>query len=386
MKHTLFILDYFHPFIGGIETLFDDVTKFCSDKNMEVTVLTSRHHPDLKKIEKRGNITIYRVGRNRFTIFFSTLWFALKNRELITSVDHIHTSTFTSAIPAWIIGKVSNKPVTITLHEIYHTLRYHLKGRKGRFYIRFEWFVCHLQWDHIITVSQASKDTIQTIYPKLIDKKISVFFNQIDTHFWNPESVTKAEQDALRATHTISPSDKLFVFVGRLWYEKWLPYLIEAFSEVKNTYPDTKLVIIAPRTTSRYNHWIQRQIDTTLKQIKDNYLTNHVIRIDPVPSDETLKTWMSICHVGVVPSMSEGFCYTAVQMQAMGLAMIASEVGALPEVLDHDTTLFVPYGKVKPLHEALEQILNNHISENSQHKNNQWKTIDYTNYYDIFNT
>ena len=75
--------------------------------------------------------------------------------------------------------------------------------------------------------------------------------------------------------------------------------------------------------------------------------------------DETLRAWMSISHVGVVPSMSEGFCYTAVQMQAMGLAMIASEVGALPEVLHHDTTTFVPYGKVKPLNDALEKATNN---------------------------
>ena len=127
MKHTLFILDYFHPFIGGIETLFDDVTQFCSEQNMKITVLTSRHRSDLKKIEKRGNVLIYRVGRNRFTTLFSVLRFALQQRELIRSVDHIHTSTFTSAIPAWIISKISNKPVTITIHEIYDTLRYHLK-------------------------------------------------------------------------------------------------------------------------------------------------------------------------------------------------------------------------------------------------------------------
>lgn len=103
MRHTLFILDYFHPYIGGIETLFDDVTQFCSDKNMKITVITSRHNPDLKRIEKRGDVTIYRVGKNRITHFFAPLWFTLTHRELIRSVDHIHTSTFTSALPSWII-------------------------------------------------------------------------------------------------------------------------------------------------------------------------------------------------------------------------------------------------------------------------------------------
>lgn len=53
MRHTLLILDYFHPYIGGIETLFDDVTQYCSRHNMKLTILTSHHHPSLKKIEKK---------------------------------------------------------------------------------------------------------------------------------------------------------------------------------------------------------------------------------------------------------------------------------------------------------------------------------------------
>ena len=71
---------------------------------------------------------IYRVGKNRITLLPSVIWFVLNNRELIRSIDHIHTSTFTSALPAWIVGKILKKPVTITIHEIYDTLRYHLKG------------------------------------------------------------------------------------------------------------------------------------------------------------------------------------------------------------------------------------------------------------------
>ncbi len=382
MKHTLFILDYFHPFIGGIETLFDDVTQFCSKKNMKITILTSRHRPDLKKVEKRWHVTIYRVGHNRFTIILAAVWFIVKHKELITSVDHIHTSTFTSSISAWIIAKIWHKPITITIHEIYNTLRYHLKWWKGRFYIRFEWFVCYLPWENIITVSQSSKITLQKIYPKLTNDKISVFLNQIDTTVWNRESVSEDEQNTLRQSHHISESDKLLVFVGRLWYEKWLPYLIEAFSDIKDKYPDTKLVIIAPHTKANYNKWIQQHIDNTLKQIKDNYLTNHIIRIDPVKSDEELKTWMSICHIGIVPSMSEGFCYTAVQMQAMWLQLIASQVGALPEVLDHNNTIFVPYGKVQSLCEALEKSLHNQA--NLRTKNQELGTIDYSDYYNLF--
>jgi hypothetical protein len=33
-------------------------------------------------------------------------------------------------------------------------------------------------------------------------------------------------------------------------------------------------------------------------------------------------------------------------------------VGALPEVLDHDSTTFVPYGKIKVLAQAIVQQIN----------------------------
>jgi hypothetical protein len=62
---------------------------------------------------------------------------------------------------------------------------------------------------------------------------------------------------------------------------------------------------------------------------------------------------MASSDVGVVPSMSEWFCYTAIQMQAMWLSLIASNVWALSEVLSPETTVFIPYGKIQDLYQAL---------------------------------
>ena len=383
MHHTLLILDYYYPYIGWIETLFGDVAEFCSKKKMKITIVTSRHHPQLKKIEKRWDVVIYRVGKNRITLLPSVLWFALTNRDLIRSIDHIHTSTFVSALPAWIIGKIWKKPLTITIHEIYDTLRYHLKGSWWRFYIRFETLVCYLPWKKIITVSQASKTLLQKTYPHLRDDNLEVILNQIDTNFWNKNKVTIQSQHELLSHHFLTQKEKILIFVGRLWYEKWLPYLLEAFSGIKDNDQYTKLILIAPRSKLEYKSSIQDDIDTTRKQMKNNYLTKHIVWIDPVKTDEELRLWMSIAHVGIVPSMSEGFCYTAVQMQAMGLRMIASQVGALPEVLDHTTTDFVSYGKVQELTDTLVDVLSN--IDLWKHKNPQaQKSIDYTAYYNLF--
>lgn len=382
MRHILLILDYFHPYIGGIETLFDDVTQFCSDKWMKITILTSRHHPSLKKIEKRGDVTIYRVGTNRLTLLPGVLWLAINKRELMKSVDHIHTSTFASALPAWIIGKIRKKPVTITIHEIYDTLRYHLKGRWGRFYVWFESLVCHLSWKKIITVSQASKKFLETTYPHLANNKIEVMLNQIDTGFRNNSQVDSDEQEEKNTRYGFSKDDTVLVFIGRLGYEKWLPYLLEAFSRLRELDTTAKLLIIAPRTKKKYKTSLQKDIDTTRQQIKNNYLSSSIVWIDPVKTDEELRTLMSIANIGIVPSMSEWFCYTAVQMQAMGLSLIASKVWALPEVLHADTTTFVSYGKVQELTDALLHTISLYREKQKVPENNA--RIDYTEYYTLF--
>lgn len=132
------------------------------------------------------------------------------------------------------------------------------------------------------------------------------------------------------------------------------------------------------------------------QQIKDNYLTKHTIRIDPVQDNNQLRTWMSICHIGIIPSMSEGYCYTAVQMQAMGLSLIASKVGALPEVLYEKNTRFVEYGKIQELTDAIEATLSqidtpDSITHQVQNKKNtqsynheESSSIDYKEYYHLF--
>gem|GEM_PF-5738204 len=41
-------------------------------------------------------------------------------------------------------------------------------------------------------------------------------------------------------------------------------------------------------------------------------------------------------------------------MQLLGLPLVATNCGALPEVLDHTRTLFVPFGDIKGFSDAIE--------------------------------
>lgn len=377
--HILFILDYFSPYIWWIETLFDDVTDFWVKKWYTIHVITSRHDKKLPTIEKRNWVIIYRIGKNRFTIVFQALRFWLKNKSLLQSIDHIHTSTFSSAIPSWILSKIYNKPCTITIHEIYDKLRYHLKNNKARWYIAFEKLLFRLPWTHIVTVSNYTKSMIQDIY-HLPDRSLSVIYNQIDTTVWKLDQVKIEDIITLKKKYNLT-NKKIGLFIWRLGYEKWLPYLIESLYDIIQLHQKFVLVIIAPKTIQLYSQDIQNLIKSTKDQIINNNLHQHILWIDPVKENETLRLWMSISDIGIIPSMSEWFCYTAVQMQSMGLPLIVSKVGALPEVLKSHHT-FVSYGKIKELSHAIDKNLS--LSIHKYQSDNSNTPINYQEYYNLF--
>ena len=76
-------------------------------------------------------------------------------------------------------------------------------------------------------------------------------------------------------------------------------------------------------------------------------------------SQEELVTLMQSAEVAAVPSFYEGFCLPAVEEMACGLPLVATRVGALPEIVGSDNTagLLVPPGDPEALASALGRLL-----------------------------
>jgi glycosyltransferase involved in cell wall biosynthesis len=76
-------------------------------------------------------------------------------------------------------------------------------------------------------------------------------------------------------------------------------------------------------------------------------------------SQEELVTLMQSAEVAAVPSFYEGFCLPAVEEMACGLPLVATQVGALPEIVGSDGSagLLVPPGDAEALATALGRLL-----------------------------
>lgn len=337
--HILLICDYFHPHIWGIEKLFSDLTDFLITEWNKVTIITSRHDQKILHIQESKNLTIYRVWSSRKNILWYAFRFGIKNKELLQSVDHIHTTTFASCLAARWLAKRYNKPVTITIHEIYDMQRILLKWfLLWRLYILYEYILCRLLSRNAIVVpSQFTQWMMHDIYHIPL-QKIHVIYNQIDYDF---RKVTKE--------HTIDYHSKKALFMGRLGKEKWLETVLHALPRVIKRQPEFVLIILVDDSLSKAKESIQ-------KLIQDLAIEHHILRKKPFQEEKDLRDYIASVNLGVVPSMSEWFCYTAVQMEAIGLPLVVSRRWALPEVL-HSDHYFIEYGDTKAIAEWILLLL-----------------------------
>lgn len=62
MKKVLIFSLQYYPFVGGAEVAIKEITDRISPEQYEFHMLTSRFDSSLPKIEKVGNITVYRIG------------------------------------------------------------------------------------------------------------------------------------------------------------------------------------------------------------------------------------------------------------------------------------------------------------------------------------
>ena len=97
-----------------------------------------------------------------------------------------------------------------------------------------------------------------------------------------------------------------------------------------------------------------------LKLAKTLGIQNSVILLDPVPRDE-LPAYIAAADCVIVPSLSEGFGFSAAEACAMGKPVIASDTASLPEVVSGIYTLIEP--KDAPsIANAVEQVYNRQFS------------------------
>lgn len=181
----------------------------------------------------------------------------------------------------------------------------------------------------IITVSDYIKKCVQTIVPH--DKKIQTIHNGIDlTSFCNS---TKTD----RSVFGFQDNDFILVFSGRMNRDKGIMELVEAMQLLKD-HQHIKLMIIG---STFYANSTNDNVFTTALKLKAESLKERIIFTGFIPYSKMPK-YLQMADVAVVPSIwDDPFPTTVLEAQAMGLPIITTRRGGIPEEVSEESAILL---------------------------------------------
>jgi glycosyltransferase involved in cell wall biosynthesis len=138
------------------------------------------------------------------------------------------------------------------------------------------------------------------------------------------------------------------VFACRqLFPRKGIRFLIQAAAQLKQRFPDLKLVLAGDGF----------ERPELVRLAHDLGIGDDVTFLGWVPNNELPKYYRAAA-VSAIPSLEEGFGIPAAEAMGCEVPVVASDAGGLPEVVEDGVTgLVVPRGDVPALTEALGALL-----------------------------
>jgi len=317
-----FVIEYYHPHVGGGEVLFQKLAEGLVKEGHRCDVVTCRI-PGTKRFEVVNGVNIYRVRVPRFA---DRYWFTLLSIPLAWKIakraDIIHTMTYNGAFPAWLIARMQKKPVVITIHEVL--------GEKWM-ELNFNFlaaFFCKLIEDIILYLpyngySCNSQNTMNSLTDGGIDsEKVFLAYPGIDNQLFKQK--LDGKEKYIRRELGVKNSTFLYLYYGRPGMVKGIEYLVRAVPLIKKEVPDSKLLLILSKSPpTKY-----REIINLIQTLK----LENVIVHNSLPR-EVLPHYIQAGDCVVVPSLNEGFGFTCVEACTMGKPVVATRVGSLPEVI-----------------------------------------------------
>ena len=273
-------------------------------------VYLSRFEPDLASLPQVQQ-RIIRTS-NRFLARLNLMWILpfVTRRE---GVDLVH---FTKNLAAMLIAC----PQVITVFDL-STLRYpEIQNKIDVVYWRWIEPISLKYANRIIAIAEDVAHDLEDLYG-ISRERIQVVRLAPDDRFRSP--VKPIDIERVRRTYHLP--QKYVLFLGILAKKKNLKTLIQCIDLLCKQEAEYHLVIAGRR-------YLQSDASDELGLIDKLGLQRMVHYIGPVP-DEDLPPLYAAAGAYVLPSLHEGFGIPCWEAMAMGVPVIASKRGALPEVV-----------------------------------------------------
>jgi starch synthase len=208
----------------------------------------------------------------------------------------------------------------------------------------------------VIAVSSGMREDVLRTYPALDPTRVHVVRNGIDTARWYPVEPDPAA--SVLAELGVDQTRPIVAFVGRITRQKGVPHLIAAAHRFA---PEVQLVLCAgaPDTPE-----IAAEVRSAVQELQATM--TGVFWIQDMLDSAKIREILSASTVFVCPSVYEPLGIVNLEAMACGTAVVASDVGGIPEVVaDQQTGLLVHYdpSDTASFEKALADAVNELVTE-----------------------
>ena len=265
----------------------------------------------------------------------------LEMADGVRGTDIVHSHTWYANLAGHLGGLLHGVPHVLSAHSL-EPLRPWKAEQLGGGYALSSWAerTAYEGAAGIIAVSAGMREDILRVYPEVDPDKVTVIHNGIDLAGWQRPTGEEAERaEQVARSHGIDPTRPAVVFVGRITRQKGLPHLLRA---ARSLPPDVQLVLCAgaPDTPA-----LAAEVQAGVEELRAT--RSGVVWIDTMLPRRDLIAVLTACTVFVCPSVYEPLGIVNLEAMAVGLPVVASATGGIPEVVDDGVTgVLVPIDQV----------------------------------------
>ncbi len=343
------VAESYPPALGGAEFALQNLVEGFVQRGHEVWVVTSSWQRHDAGLEQSGSL---RISRVKTLPFFHRFWFILFSLPTVFKAarwaDVVQGSTFAGGPPAFFGGWIAGRKKALIVHEVWGQRWPEFEPGLVRmpFYRFMEWVIVRLPFDHYVAVSHYTKRCLQSI--GVAGGKISVVH-----HGDSKIDIAEIDRVGARMSLGFSDDDFLFLTFGRVGISKGFEYFAEAIPILAGLLPRTRFVLIL----SGYDRRIWERVRKIVTQVPDSRCR----LLSSRPRAELAK-YVSAADCIVIPSLSEGFGFSALEACNAGKTVVSTDAGSLPEVV-FGKHVFVKPGSAQALADGCVKAYNGEVED-----------------------
>nr|WP_206024254.1 glycogen synthase [Rhodococcus sp. 14C212] len=284
----------------------------------------------------------------------TTLSAELRMAHAASGADVVHSHTWYTGLAGHLAAELYDVPHVLTAHSLEPRRPWKAEQLGGGYRVS-SWSernaVEHA--DAVVAVSAGMRLDVLDAYPFVDPARVHVVRNGIDTGVWHPGPAGPGEPSALERIG-VDSDRPIVAFVGRITRQKGVGHLIAAAHDVD---PGIQLVLCAGAPDTPEIAAETEQAVAELERRRGN-----VFWVREMLPTESVREILSAASVFVCPSVYEPLGIVNLEAMACETAVVASDVGGIPEVVEDGVTgRLVHYNSYEP--RAYEQALAAAINE-----------------------